>query len=274
MLGFKDKRPKYVAKEFIISLDFDGVLALGVEVKLKYAKIWYGVKPSLAQTKSSGFNALMKSIGKPEIDYIRDFRNHLVNAHQMEFKVPPHSQQVLVELHRQGFRFVVITSRLDYEYVPALHFLKRNFGGIVKKVVNVKPGGDKRTFHGRIIETLFHTRDEPKDKYVKRVGARIHVDDDLFKLKALLNTPAEAVYFRQPENQGKNVPITLRRVYEFRQWKEFYTYAKLIRDFHEAICWKNNLENNQKNLPKIADTYRSMDAGEIQQVLLDYRKQK
>ena len=36
---------------FVVSFDFDGVLAHGCKVKIKYAKEWFNVDLSLDQTK-------------------------------------------------------------------------------------------------------------------------------------------------------------------------------------------------------------------------------
>ncbi|MBD3303615.1 hypothetical protein GF343_00565 [Candidatus Woesearchaeota archaeon] len=45
---------EYIAKTVITSIDFDGVLAQGVNAKIKYAKKWFGVDLALEQTKNKG----------------------------------------------------------------------------------------------------------------------------------------------------------------------------------------------------------------------------
>jgi hypothetical protein len=281
MLGF-DHRPKHIAKQFIISLDFDGVLAQSYHLKLKYIKEWFGIEPNDSQTKATGFNRLMKRLyGAGEIpkpyDYDEDFRKRLLEEHQMEFVIPPHCQEVLVKLFRQGFRFVIVTSRREYEYIPALRFVKKNYGGVIKKIHRFKQFEEptqKETYFGNIINRLYHVRGKPKDKAIKLLRARIHVDDGLSKLLQMLNTSAELAYFRQPENRGKNVSPMHRRIFEFRDWREFYRYAIFVRDFHEAICWKHNLENIFTNVAKISAIYKDMDAEELQKLILEYRAEK
>jgi len=67
---------------FIVSLDFDGVLAQGLKVKIKYAKEWFGVNLALHQTKKENFEALMAQLGK-KVNY-RDLMDPLNEKRIME----------------------------------------------------------------------------------------------------------------------------------------------------------------------------------------------
>ncbi len=51
-------RNEHIAKNINIGLDFDGVLAHGINAKIRYAKKWFGVNLKYSQTKKSGFNNL------------------------------------------------------------------------------------------------------------------------------------------------------------------------------------------------------------------------
>ncbi len=170
-----------MAENFIASLDFDGVLAHGLNVKRKYAKEWFGVDLELDQTKEKGFDALMKKLGKP-CNY-RALMDPVNEQHIMEYEIPPDCIPVLTKLYGEGCRFVVITSRNDHDYPYAAQFIKTKFNGLIKYVHN--------------------TRSDQKGEFIGRLKPRIHVDDDLSKLVLLEGYPLKRVYYRQPENKGQ-----------------------------------------------------------------------
>ena len=71
-----------MVKEYhIVSLDFDGVLAHGVEVKIRYAKKWFGLDLALHETKKDGFEAKVKQLGM-DISY-RDLMDPLNEARRV-----------------------------------------------------------------------------------------------------------------------------------------------------------------------------------------------
>ncbi len=108
---------------FIVSLDFDGVLAQGLKAKINYAKQWFGVDLGIDQTKESGFNELMKRLGK-NITY-RSLMDPLNEQHIMEYEVPDDCIETLMRLYSQKCRFVVITSRNNHDYPFAVQFIEK-----------------------------------------------------------------------------------------------------------------------------------------------------
>jgi len=233
---------------FIISLDFDGVLAYALTLKLKYAKEWFGVNLTLSQTKKEGFNKLMESLGKNDINY-RKLMDKIVEEHSMEFEIPQNCIPVLKRLHNQGFRFVVITSRNDHDYPYAKSFIKTKFGNLIKYIHN--------------------TKDEPKEKFVKKLKPRIHLDDDLYKLQALINVPLHLVYYRLPDNQQINLKND-NQLFEVDNWLDFESLCLYLKQIHEAICWSYGLKNVYSNNKSIYKIYNLINSDQLQKLIKEY----
>ncbi|RLE48067.1 hypothetical protein DRJ25_00800 [Candidatus Woesearchaeota archaeon] len=169
-----------VEKYFVISFDFDGVLALGYDVKVKYAKEWFGVDISPESSKKAGFEALMRSLGK-QVSY-RDLMDPINEEHIFEYKVPDGAIEVLGRLFEKNCRFVVVTSRNQHDFPYAQEFIREKFTGLIKYIHN--------------------TNDQPKADIIERLRPMAHVDDDVHKLEELRNLPVKRVYFRQVENKS------------------------------------------------------------------------
>lgn len=165
-----------VEEYYRVSFDFDGVLAQGHELKVKYAYEWFGVRLDLHQTKKTGFERLMRELGK-EFTY-RDLMDPLNEHHIMEYSVPDGCVPVLSRM-RDYCRFFIVTSRNNHDLHHAKLFAERHFYGL--------------------IEGFFNTDNSPKDRILESLGAHVHVDDDLSKLASLPGS-VNPVFFRQPEN--------------------------------------------------------------------------
>ncbi|MGM5481012.1 MAG: 5' nucleotidase, NT5C type [Nanobdellota archaeon] len=214
--------PSYVAKNIIISLDFDGVLAHGLNAKKKYAKKWFGLSLSLSQTKKDAFEDFARKEGL-NINY-RSLMDPLNEKHIMEYEVPENCIPILKKLHSQGFRFVIITSRNDHDYPYAKKFVKKRFGKLIRHIHN--------------------TRNKPKTEFIKKLKPRIHIDDDLKKLHHISGECLDLCYYRQPENYHEDLIDDAGRITEIRSWREFYDFCHHQKLLYEAICWKYNLKNN------------------------------
>lgn len=227
---------------FIVSVDFDGVIAHGLNAKIKYSKKWFGVDLNFNQTKEKGFNELMVSLGKP-FNY-RSLMDKLNEEHIMEFESPPDCKESIQNLFNKNFRFVIITSRNNHDYPYAVAYVENRFG--------------------KLIEYIHNTKNEPKDKFVKRIHPKIHVDDDLTKLVQLLDCPVELIYFRQPENSSVDIPNNLRhRIWEVSSFTEIESIAIYLKKIHSNICEKYNIENSWKNTSKIFELYHQLKNQDI-----------
>lgn len=231
---------------FIVSIDFDGVLAQGLKVKLKYAKEWFGVDLRLDQTKKEGFDALMKQLSK-KVNY-RNLMDPLNEQHIMEYETPSDCLNVLHRLFAQNCRFVVITSRNDHDYPYAVHYIEEKFDGLIKNIHN--------------------TRNEPKEKFISRLKPRAHIDDDLSKLEELQDCPVELVYYRQPENASIEIPAALKnRIWEASNFNEIEAIIMMIKELHQQICENENIINNWTNIARIYSKMRKVAPAQTRKLL-------
>ncbi len=109
---------------FIVSLDFDGVLAHGLNAKLKYAKEWFGVDLALDQTKDAGFNALMKRLGR-DLNY-RSLMDPLNEQHIMEFEIPRDCIKILSSLYAENCRLSLLHREMITTILMQFSSLKIN----------------------------------------------------------------------------------------------------------------------------------------------------
>jgi hypothetical protein len=227
-------------------LDFDGVLAHGLKAKIKYAKEWFGVDLSFDQTKEAGFNALMKRLGK-NANY-RSLMDPLNEQHLLEYEVPDDCIEALMRLYSQKCRFAVITSRNDHDYQYAVQFIQKKFGDLIQYIHN--------------------TRNEPKGLFAKRLKVRVHVDDDLSKLMELAELPIELIYYRQPENEGIDIPAALSvRINEAFSFDEIEVIIARMQTLHKAICKKEKIDNNWTNAWQIYTVLHSLSEKEKKELL-------
>ncbi len=242
-------RPRWVARNIIVSLDFDGVLALAHDAKIKYAKEWFGLTLHYGRTKKDDFDRAAHKAGL-HLDYRTDFCDRLNAEHLMEYTIPPYCRATLRTLHAHGFRFVVITSRNDWELKQAKRFIKRHFAGLINYV--------------------HHTSNEPKAYFVKKLHPRIHLDDDLYKLEELSECPVEPYWFRQPENAhhtNRN-----RRIKSVPDWQDFRRRCFRLQQLHEAICWRHGIKNSWHNLKHIYERLHQLSEREREQLLAEYAR--
>ncbi|MGM5480658.1 MAG: hypothetical protein ACQESC_04335 [Nanobdellota archaeon] len=242
----------YKAKNIIVSLDFDGVLAHGIDVKKKYAKQWFGVDLELSQTKKKGFNKLMKEHHKA-INY-RDLMDPLNEKHIMEYKLKPNCKTILKQLYHKNFRYVIITSRNNHDYPYAKKFSNHHFKKFIKYIHN--------------------TRNEPKTEFVRKIKPRVHLDDDIRKLEELKEEPIHLAYFRQPENKHQNLDSEQKKfIQEINNWNEFKEYLLQIKELHEAICWKFKIKNTRKNTISIIKHAKRIDKHSKNNIISEYYQQ-
>jgi len=238
-------KPFYKASNLLISLDFDGVLAQGRKLKLKYAKEWYGINLQPHQTKKDGFNKL-----KLKEDYDQ-FITKIILEHNDEYEIPKDCVKILTKLKKEGFKFVITTPRINLYFAPAKKFIKTHFDKLIKKIYN--------------------TKDQPKDFIIKKIKPRIHIDDDLHKLEAIKNNPIDLIYYRQPENH--HIDPKINNLHQINNWNSFYKHCHHLKFLHEAICNEYKIKNNHKNLHLIYDKLNNLTKKEQETIKKEYLKQ-
>ncbi len=256
----------YASDYIIVGLDFDGVLAQGLNTKIKYAKKWFDLDLKLGQTKKEGFNKLVKSLGRTDLAY-SDLTKDLMKQYTLEYEVPLDCKEVLGKLFLENFRFCVITSRTNEEYPYAEAFIKENYGNLIENIHNESPHPNP--------ENRWEIKKREKSYFVHYLKPRIYIDDDIEKLKALRNYPVELFYCRQPENFDKDLGILEKiRIQEFNDWSKFYDMVIQIKDLHEAICWKFGIVNKFSNLTKIYREFHKLSCYQKENLLLEYNQER
>jgi phosphoglycolate phosphatase-like HAD superfamily hydrolase len=190
-------------KEILVSLDFDGVLAQALKLKKFYAKKWYNISLKNSQTKKQAFNELNLK------DNFDQFIDKIIDNHQEEYIIPKGCIETLTKLKKQGFKFIITTSRIHKRNIKAKEFIKNNFSNIITKIYN--------------------TKEQPKHNILKKIKPIIHLDDDLHKLIQIENSKILLVYYRQPENKHIDIPKNHSHIKEVKNWKEFYNLCMKLK---------------------------------------------
>lgn len=191
----------------------------------------------------------MQKLGKQHT--YRDLMDPLNEEHIMEYEVPGDCIPVLKKLYAMGFRFMIITSRNQHDYPYAVQFVAAKFLDLIEKIHN--------------------TRNEPKTKFVQRLKPRVHIDDDIKKLKQLEECPIELIYYRQPENVNQELSVgDKQRIHEAKNWSDVFILLEQIKRSHEAICWKNRWENKWYMIEKIWVARQSLSKPGLQELLKEY----
>ncbi len=121
---------------------------------------------------------------------------------------------------------------------------------------------------GELIQYIHNTRNEPKGSFVNRLKVRVHVDDDLSKLIELKDLPIELIYYRQPENEGIEIPGTLSsRIREAYSFDEIEVIIARLKVLHEAIAKREKIANNWTNAWRIYAVLHSLTEKEQKELL-------
>lgn len=236
-------KSSHIALNIIVSLDFDGCIAIGEDAKVKWAKIYHGidVKP----------NEITKKTYPLKEGKYKELMQKVTIDHIMDYKLDPQCKDVLDSLYKEGFRFAVVTSRSGPELYAAIRFLS--------------------TF--KLPIAYFHAVDnKPKDVICTKLRARAMIDDSLDKLVELVNTPLQLFFLRRTWNEEEKVTGELKQqVKVIKDWREFHAGLLELRDLHEAVCYYNDWENNFAQVKKITD-FIKQNSGKASQMLKDYRK--
>ncbi len=217
--------PPWVAQNIIVTLDFDGCVAVGDFLKIKYAKILHGIDIKPEHCSKGSYPK-----GPEKYTELMDV---IANEHILEYFIEPECKRVLNSLFNQGFRFAIVTSRDPYSIEACKRFCKYH----------------KLPIEPRSVHSTGRKKGEPelieKDVLVKKLRSRAMIDDTFYKLKGLAkaNTPA-LLFLLKREWSGAFESGYERRIWTINKWREFESGLLFMRELHEAICyyqgWKND----------------------------------
>ena len=221
-------KPSHIARNIVVTLDFDGCVNNFIEVKIKYAKLWHGI-----DVRPEQVNKEFYPLGPKKY---RELSDKLGEQHSFEFPLDPYVKEVLHDLTRHGFCFAIVTSRDKIEIGPCIKYCK---------------------MHGLPIKYFHYTSQTPKDLICGRLHSRAMMDDGLSKLMQFENTPVELFYMQRSWNAHQYVPLTHKgKIHEITDWRQFREYLIYMKRMHEAICYHQGWENNWVNLSKIVSFWR------------------
>jgi hypothetical protein len=223
------KKEPWIAENIIVTLDFDGCIAIGDHLKVKYAKLIHNVDidkiHSTRETYPLGptkYLELMDIVGS---EYI------------LEYNLDPQCKQVLNDLFNQGFRFAIVTSRERKLLDACKKFIKYHNLPI-------------KYFHGtgkRPNKITGEPEYMPKDFFVNELKSRAMIDDTLYKLAQLNGAPAQLFFLVRPWSKSELKDLTgelKKRINVIKDWREFSQNLIYMRTMHEAICYYNNWKND------------------------------
>ncbi len=209
-LNFKiiedDEISDIIKNNFVIALDFDGVVTNTSELKTKYInELGYNIKE-----EESGKESSLK-LGVLKEDYLKGSRKAYMESPEI---LPLEKDFLNCFFELRNFENVlifIVTSRYDYMLPHLQKYLK---------------------FHKIKFDGIIYTHENNKIDELKKINANIFVDDSIFKLKEILEKDNKfyqrccLVLFRN--NQNKNHEIDKRKIIGVNNWNELGRLLKYI----------------------------------------------
>lgn len=213
----------YVARTIPVALDFDGCIALGEHVKIKYARLYHKIDISPRQCMKETY-----PLGSVMYKQLMD---RVMEESTDEYTLDPHCKEVLEQLAHEGFTFSLVSSRYGKTLETCKAFIKKNKLPITQ-------------FYG--------THDMPKNEICKRISARAMIDDTLQKLLDITENPMQLYFLRREWNTHEQLTKELnKRIYELSDWKGFAFKLREMKQMHEAICYYKGWINSDSHLSEI-----------------------
>lgn len=231
----------YVAENIIVALDFDGVIAFGEPAKIKYVKILHSLDVNENQITKDTYPLGPKKY--------RELMDQVGSKYIMDFALAPKCKEVLDTLYIQGFRFVIVTSRFDFEFEACKDFCK---------------------FHKLPIKYFHNTNESSKDYLCNKLHVRAMIDDTLSKLTELKTSPFLRFYYNAPWNA--HIRTVDKDFINVKSWKEFYDWLIYVKQMHEAISYNTDIKNNVFGLAALYNFWRDNPAL-CKKYLKDYTKE-
>ncbi len=226
----------WIAENIIVTLDFDGCIAIGDFLKIKYSKILYNVNINQEQCSKEKY-----PLGQKKYLELMDI---VASDYILEYKIDPQCKQILISLYNQGFRFAIVTSREKQLLEACKKFVK---------------------YHGLPISYIYGAGKRgmnyiSKDFLIKKLKSRAMIDDTLYKLAELKYSPVQLFFLIRPwsEHELKTINLELnKRINIIKDWREFYQGLIFMKELHEAICYYQNWKNDWTNIKNIFNFWLS-----------------
>jgi len=213
----------HIAREIVVVLDFDGCIAIGEHVKIKYARLYHkieiGPKTCMSETYPLGsvmYKQLMKKV---------------MVEHTEEYTLDPHCKDVLDALVGENFAFIIVSSRDEEALESCKVYVKK---------------------HSLPIRVCYGTDDTSKADLCRKVHARALFDDGLKKLLELQDSPLQLYFLEREWNtHEKLTKETQKRIVPLSDWRAFGMEMKKMKQQHEAICFYKQWINSETKIKEI-----------------------
>ncbi|MGM5488937.1 MAG: hypothetical protein ACQESG_08410, partial [Nanobdellota archaeon] len=209
---------RYTARHIIVALDFDGTIADSTHARIAatYALSGKRVGPDQVTKHTTPLDSHTYT----RMTTLAGTQEYM----EQHYQLLPYCNQVLHALHKERFRFAIITSRPDEIYEPVKRFIDK---------------------YRLPIKYVHNTSHSPKAYITRKLKARIILDDSLDKLIEMKDAPIHLAYLGQKSHDPNITPVP--------HWKAFYEYCLQIKQLHEQVCKKNNWPNNIYHQKQIID---------------------
>ncbi len=223
---------KHIAKNIVVTLDFDGCIASAEKAKIFYTKKMFGKDVTPSQLTRETYPLGQENYKK--------LMYYVTTDGIMEFELLPNAKEVLHSLHKTGFRFAVVTGRHESpehpELTACIKYCKR---------------------HALPVKYFHNTSENPKTVICSKLHSRAMIDDTLKKLLFLQNSNMALFYLQQPWNLHEKVDsVNNFGIFPINSWLEFRNGLLNMKMLHEKICLELGIENNWRNLEKIVQYQR------------------
>ena len=179
----------------VVALDFDGCIAYGANVKIRFAKQTWGLELAVEQTAEDAF-----PLGPQSYRQMMD----VVGRRTDEYELAPDCGEVCERLRENGFGLVVVTSRADYELGAAKYFIEK---------------------HRLPLTDVRNTHRQSKKAICQELGASACLEDSLWKLVELQSTGIALYFMNQQWNvHEQHTASQLEYVVPVKNWQHFYSH--------------------------------------------------
>ena len=198
---------KHIAQSIHIALDFDGCIAIGEPVKIKYARIMHkiDISPRTCMKETYPLGPVM----------YKQLLDKIMAEHTDEYILDPQCKKVIEELIKEGFSFSIISYRNHIGVKTARDFLKK---------------------HHFPFSEIYGTDDSSKAEICKQIHARAMLDDTLSKLTELLNLPLSLLYLKRDWNTHEKLsPELQKKISPVTSWQQVGEKLKEMKNKREDL---------------------------------------
>lgn len=212
----------HIARDIVVVLDFDGCIAIGEHVKIKYARMYHkidiGPKTCMTETYPLG-SVMYKQLMEK------------VMEHTDEYTLDPHCKDVLGRLVQKGFLFIIVSSRNEKALESCKAFVKKQHVPIL---------------------ACYGTDDKSKKNLCTKLHARAIFDDCLKKLLDLQDSPLKLFFLEREWNTHERVSKEVqKKITPLSDWRSFELEMEKMKVQHEAICFYKQWINSPRKLSEI-----------------------